>query len=209
MERTVWGYCRVSTQEQNLDRQLAAMKEQGIDERHIMCDKASGKSFNRKSWNALVGTDETAPMLRKGDLLIVLSLDRLGRNYTEIREQWEYITKTIGADIRILDMPLLDTSASTESLDKRFVADLVLQILSYTAEKERTNIRKRQEQGIEAAKGRGVEFGRPRIALPAEFEQVYAEWKRGEIKAVDAMRKLNLTKPTFYRLVKKYETETK
>ena len=111
-----------------------------IDERHIRCDKASGKDFNRREWNALIGTKESAPLLREGDLLVVLSLDRLGRNYTEIRQQWEYITTEIGADIKVLDMPLLDTSTSTENLDKRFIADLVLQILSYTAEKERTNI---------------------------------------------------------------------
>lgn len=205
MKRTVWGYCRVSSVEQNLDRQLAAMQEQGIDERHIRCDKASGKDFNRREWNALVGTKESAPLLREGDLLVVLSLDRLGRNYTEIRQQWEYITTEIGADIKVLDMPLLDTSTSTENLDKRFIADLVLQILSYTAEKERTNIHKRQEQGIAVAKAQGVKFGRPTTEFPADWNEVYAQWKNGEIKAVDAMRVLNLTKPTFYRLVKRYE----
>ena len=142
MDRTVWGYCRVSSVDQNLDRQKAAMLAEGIDEKHILCDKASGKDFERRTWNLLVGTDTSAPLLRKGDLLVVLSLDRLGRNYTEIRKQWAYITTEIGADIKVLDMPLLDTSTATENLDKRFIADLVLQILSYTAEKERTNIRK-------------------------------------------------------------------
>lgn len=207
MERTVWGYCRVSTSEQNLDRQILAMKEIGIDERHILCDKASGKDFDRRSWNTLVGTKDTAPLLRQGDLLVVLSLDRLGRNYTEIRQQWQDITTSIGADIKVLDMPLLDTSTSTESLDKRFIADLVLQILSYTAEKERSNIRKRQEQGIEVAKSRGVKFGRPTKDFPADWDKVYAQWKSGEIKAVAAMKTLNLTKPTFYRLVKRFESD--
>ena len=205
MKRTVWGYCRVSSVEQNLDRQRAAIQEQGIDERHSRCDKASGKDFNRREWNALIGTKESAPLLREGDLLVVLSLDRLGRNYTEIRQQWEYITTEIGADIKVLDMPLLDTSTSTENLDKRFIADLVLQILSYTAEKERTNIHKRQEQGIAVARAQGVKFGRPTTEFPADWNEVYAQWRNGEIKAVDAMRVLNLTKPTFYRLVKRHE----
>lgn len=205
MERTIWGYCRVSTVEQNLDRQIIAMKEVGIDERHILCDKASGKDFDRRAWNTLVGTKNTAPLLREGDLLVVLSLDRLGRNYEEIRQQWQDITEMIGADIKVLDMPLLDTSTATETLDKRFIADLVLQILSYTAEKERSNIRKRQEQGIEAAKDRGVKFGRPVKAFPDEWDKVYRLWKNGEIKAVDAMKALDLTKPTFYRLVKRFE----
>ena len=138
MDRTAWGYCRVSSVDQNLDRQKAAMLAEGIDEKHILCDKASGKDFERRTWNLLVGTDTSAPLLRKGDLLVVLSLDRLGRNYTEIRKQWAYITTEIGADIKVLDMPLLDTSTATENLDKRFIADLVLQILSYTAEKERS-----------------------------------------------------------------------
>lgn len=205
MNRTVWGYCRVSSVDQNLDRQKAAMLAEGIDEKHILCDKASGKDFERRTWNLLVGTDTSAPLLRKGDLLVVLSLDRLGRNYTEIRKQWAYITTEIGADIKVLDMPLLDTSTATENLDKRFIADLVLQILSYTAEKERTNIRKRQAQGIEVARAHGVKMGRPTKDYPENWQTVYIKWKQNQILAVDAMRELNLTKPTFYRLVKRYE----
>ena len=188
MDRTVWGYCRVSSVDQNLDRQKAAMLAEGIDEKHILCDKASGKDFERRTWNLLVGTDTSAPLLRKGDLLVVLSLDRLGRNYTEIRKQWAYITTEIGADIKVLDMPLL-----------------VLQILSYTAEKERTNIRKRQAQGIEVARAHGVKMGRPTKDYPENWQTVYIKWKQNQILAVDAMRELNLTKPTFYRLVKRYE----
>lgn len=203
--RTVYGYCRVSSAEQNLDRQIEAMKAQNINERNILCDKASGKNFNRKSWNTLVGTASTAPLLREGDLLVILSLDRLGRNYSEIREQWELITKTIGADIKVLDMPLLDTSSESSSLDKRFISDLVLQILSYTAEKERHNINERQRQGIEVAKSKGVKFGRPSKEYPDNWKEVYKSWKNNDITAVQAMESLDLKKATFYRLVKRYE----
>ena len=203
--RTVYGYCRVSSAEQNLDRQIEAMKAQNINERNILCDKASGKNFNRKSWNTLVGTASTAPLLREGDLLVILSLDRLGRNYNEIREQWELITKTIGADIKVLDMPLLDTSSESSSLDKRFISDLVLQILSYTAEKERHNINERQRQGIEIAKSKGVKFGRPSKEYPDNWNEVCKSWKDDKITAVQAMESLNLKKATFYRLVKRYE----
>ena len=130
--------------------------------------------------------------------------EALGRNYTEIRKQWEYITTEIGADIKVLDMPLLDTSTTTESLDRRFIADLVLQILSYTAEKERANIRKRQAEGLEVARAHGVKMGRPTKKYP-DWQDVYIRWKQNRITAVDAMRELNLTKPTFYRLVKRYD----
>ena len=203
----MWGYCRVSSTEQNLDRQIVAMQQAGIPQRNILCDKASGKNFDRKNWNLLVGTKETAPLLRRGDLLVVLSLDRLGRNYSEIHRQWRYITSEIGADIKVLDMPLLDTSQSSQNLDNRFIADLVLQILSYTAEKERANIHKRQEQGIEIAKNKGVKFGRPAKDFPENWERVYDKWKNGNITAVSAMQETGLTKPTFYRLVKKYEAD--
>lgn len=131
--------------------------------------------------------------------------EALGRNYTEIRKQWEYITTEIGADIKVLDMPLLDTSTTTESLDRRFIADLVLQILSYTAEKERANIRKRQAEGLEVARAHGVKMGRPTKKYPDNWQDVYIRWKQNRITAVDAMRELNLTKPTFYRLVKRYD----
>lgn len=147
METEVWGYARVSTTEQNLARQLEQLKEFGIPDRNIRCDKVSGKTFNRREYNALVGTTETAPLLRKGDLLVIVSLDRLGRNYTEIREQWNYIINDIGADIVVLDMPLLDTRQSDDNLDKKFIADLVLQILSYVAQKELENTRRRQKTG--------------------------------------------------------------
>ena len=201
----IYGYARVSTVEQNLDRQLKQLHESGIDDRHIIVDKASGKDFHRKGYNSLVGTADTAPMLREGDLLVICSLDRLGRNYTEVKDQWEYITHTLKADIKVLDMPLLDTSKNAGDLDTRFIADLVLQILSYTAEKERINIKARQKQGIEVALQKGVKFGRPSIDFPDNWEAVYKQWEAEEITAKVAMELLNLKRNTFYRLVKKYE----
>lgn len=202
---TIWGYARVSTTDQNLDRQIAQLNEVVTDERYIITDKASGKDFDRKGYNSLVGTDSTAPLLRQGDLLVICSLDRLGRNYTEIRHQWEYITQTLKVNIKVLDMPLLDTSVSANSLDGKFIADLVLQILSYTAEKERANIKKRQEQGIAVAKAQGKHLGRPKAEYPAEWEKVYKLWKSGEITATKAMNDLEMKRTTFYKLVKLYE----
>ena len=201
----IYGYARVSSTDQNLDRQLRMLREYISDDRFIITDKASGKDFNRKGYNSLVGTAETAPMLHSGDMLIITSLDRLGRNYKEIRDQWQHITYDLEADIKVLDMPLLDTSKGSDSLDKRFIVDLVLQILSYTAEKERENIRKRQRQGIEAAKAYGKYLGRPKSNFPENWENTYNKWKSGSIKAVQAMKNLGLKKTTFYKLVKDYE----
>lgn len=203
--KQTYGYARVSTIDQNLDRQLQQLHEAGINNRYILTDKASGKDFNRPAYNSLIGTEKTMPILREGDLLVICSLDRLGRNYTEVKEQWEYITKTLKADIRVLDMPLLDTSKSNGDLDTRFIADLVLQILSYTAEKERINIKARQRQGIDVALSKGVKFGRPAIEYPENWEQVYTSWKKGEITAKKSMELLSLKRGTFYNLVKKYE----
>ena len=198
---TTYGYARVSSKDQNLDRQLDQLKAIGIEPRNIFCDKASGKNFNRPSWNSLID------QLQKGDLLVVVSLDRMGRNYTDIKEQWQHITHTIGADIKVLDMPMLDTSQTAESLDRRFIADLVLQILSYTAEKERKNIHARQEQGIKAAQERNVKFGRPAAQFPDGWEQTYKAWKDGQITATAAMDSLSLKRTTFYKLVKQYEQQ--
>ena len=203
----IYGYARVSSTDQNLDRQLLQLKAVISDERYIICDKASGKDFNRKGYNTLVGTQNNAPLLRAGDLLVITSLDRLGRNYSEIRQQWEYITHTLNVDIRVLDMPLLDTSNTGESLDKRFIADLVLQILSYTAEKERAHIKERQKEGIAAARLNGKYLGRPKAEFPTEWEKVYNEWKQGNITANRAMEILNLKRTTFYKLVKDYENK--
>lgn len=196
---TTYGYARVSSKDQNLDRQLDQLKGIGIEPRNIFCDKASGKNFNRPSWNSLID------QLQKGDLLVVVSLDRMGRNYTDIKEQWQHITHTIGADIKVLDMPMLDTSQTAESLDRRFIADLVLQILSYTAEKERKNIHARQEQGIKAAQERNVKFGRPAAQFPDGWEQTYKAWKDGQITATAAMDSLGMKRTTFYKLAKQYE----
>jgi DNA invertase Pin-like site-specific DNA recombinase len=201
----IYGYARVSSIDQNLERQLLMLREYISDDRYIITDKASGKDFNRKGYNSLVGTAETAPMLHSGDLLIITSLDRLGRNYKEIRDQWQHITYNLEADIKVLDMPLLDTSKGSDSLDKRFIVDLVLQILSYTAEKERENILKRQQQGIEAAKASGKYLGRPKADFPENWENIYNEWKSGSITAVQAMKNIGLKKTTFYKLVKNYE----
>ena len=211
----IYGYARVSTTEQNLDRQLEQLKAIVTDERNIITDKQSGKDFNRKGFNSLIGTADTTPLLREGDLLVVISLDRLGRNYSEMRQMWDYITNTLKADIKVLDMPLLDTSKSGENLDKRFIADLVLQILSYTAEKERENTRKRQRQGIDCmpinengkrySKKTGREIGRETTKYPDNWETIYNEWKSDKITATKAMEILQLKRTTFYKLVKKYE----
>lgn len=209
MNRT-YGYARVSTKDQNLDRQLKALHDAGVEERDILIDKQSGKDFNRQSYKML-----TEKLIREGDTLVILSIDRLGRNYTEIREQWELITKTMSANIKVLDMPLLDTT-NTENLDSRFIADLVLQILSYVAEKERENTRKRQRQGIDVmpvvngkkvSNKTGRATGRPSATYPDNWTEIYTQWKADQITAVKAMEILNLTKSTFYNLVKRYEKQ--
>ena len=211
-----YGYARVSTTDQNLERQLEQLRQYITDERYIITDKASGKNFDRRGYNSLVGTADTAPRLHEGDLLLITSLDRLGRNYVEIREQWEYITKTLKADIKVLEIPLLDTAATDGNLDKRFIADLVLQILSYTAEKERENTRKRQRQGSDVMKvvdGKRVSSktgrptGRPNAVYPDNWEQVYKQWKECSITANKAMETLDLKRTTFYKLVKQYENK--
>ena len=203
----IYGYARVSSKEQNLDRQIVELKNAGVEERNILTDKQSGKDFNRPGYNSLVGTATTTPLLREGDLLIIYSIDRLGRNYTEIQREWQKITKELKADIRVLDMPLLDTSANEKSLDSTFVADLVLQILSYVANKERDNIKTRQAQGIAVAKEQGKHLGRPKAEYPAEWESHYTSWKSGTVTATQCMKNLSLTRNTFYNLVKRYETE--
>ena len=224
-----YGYIRVSAKDQNEDRQFEAMKEANIDINCIYIDRQSGKDFNREQYKLLVGRSGHAPVLREGDLLTILSIDRLGRNYTEVMNEWQYITRKIKADIRVIDMPLLDTRKSGGDLDNRFVADLVLQILSYVAEKERENIRHRQQQGIDAmeatckkvdrvtpdkdgnikqkyiSRKTGKAVGRPEAEYPAEWETVYRAWNAKEITAVQAMEKLALKKSTFYNLVKRYE----
>ncbi|MEK4230721.1 recombinase family protein [Solibacillus sp. FSL H8-0538] len=205
MEYRKIGYARVSTKEQNEARQVDKLTEAGVSERDLYVDKASGKDFNREQYQIM------KRVLRKGDILYVHSLDRLGRNKDEILDEWKDITKLIDADIVVLDMPLLDTTKHKDSVGT-FVADLVLQVLSWIAEDERERIRKRQREGIDAAQKRGQHLGRPRKSFdtlePTErtaFVGEYGRWKTGEQTAVETFNKLNLTKTTFYKLVKEYE----
>lgn len=198
----IWGYARVSSSAQNLERQFEQFRAYGIDERHIRAEKLSGKDFDRPEFMSLVGTDKSAPSMRTGDTLVICSLDRLGRDYNEIQHWWQYITKTLKCFIVVLDMPLLCTNEGENSLDRSFMADLVLQILSYVAEKERIAIHERQRQGIEVAKAQGVRFGRPKTRKPDRFDEIAEQWKKREITAVEAMRILGLKKHSFYRLAK-------
>ena len=196
MENRTFGYVRVSSKDQNEGRQIAALKEFGISDRDIYIDKQSGKNFDREQYQIMLNN------IRSGDLVVFLSLDRMGRNYTEIQEQWKYITVALDVDIKILDMPLLDTRCDDNNLDKRFMCDLILQILAYVAEKERLNIRFRQAQGIAQAKANNVKFGRPKIPKPDNWDEVITDWKSGKITATAAMQLLGLKRSTFYELVK-------
>lgn len=195
-ETRTHGYARVSTKEQNEARQINALKEFGISDRDIYVDKISGKSFDRPEYNRLINA------IREGDLVVVLSLDRLGRNYTEVQEQWRYITNELKADIKVLDMPLLDTRTNKDTIDSRFIADLVLQILSYVAAKERENIKARQAQGIANAKAAGKHLGRPRAVKPDNWNEIYSLWIDKKITARSAMKELGLKPNTFYKFVK-------
>ena len=188
----IYGYVRVSSMEQNEDRQMVALKQVGVDARDIFMDKQSGKDFHRENYEKMVS------LLQEGDLLYVVSIDRLGRNYVEIQNQWRILTKEIGIDICVMDMPLLNTR-SGKDLMGTFIADLVLQILSFVAENERENIRKRQEQGIAAAKKRGVRFGRPESKIPDDFQNIVEEWERGNIQIDEVLEKCQVSIATFYR----------
>ena len=195
MKSKIFGYARVSSKEQNEERQLVAFKEYGIDERDIYIDKQSGKDFNRENYITL------KHILRENDLLVIKSIDRLGRNYNQIIDEWKDITKNIKADIVVIDMPLLDTRKNKDLLGT-FISDLVLQILSYVAEQERTFIKQRQKEGITNAKKNGVKFGRPKIEKPQDFDVVVSRWKNKEIKSKEAMELLGLKPNTFYNLLK-------
>ncbi len=203
MERTtVYGYVRISGTDQNEDRQMEAMRKKGVEESHIYVDKQSGRDFNRPGYLKMMGR------LKEGDLLYVLSIDRLGRNYREVQEQWRVLTKEMGVDICVIDMPLLDTR-NGKDLMGTFIADLVLQILSFVAESERDNIRKRQEQGIAVAKVKGVKFGRPRVQVPREFPEIVDEWERKEISFGEVLKRCGMSQATFYRKLKGYRLEIK
>ena len=188
-----YGYIRVSSKDQNPDRQFAALKEYGISGKDIFLDTMSGKDFKRPQYQKLL------KKLKKGDLLIIKSIDRLGRNYGEILEQWRKITKEIGADIQVVDMPLLNTTASHENLTGVFISDLVLQILAYVAETERTFIKQRQEEGIRLARENGVRFGCPKTEMPEEFEDYYHKWRRKELSSRKCAEELKISHTTFYR----------
>lgn len=193
----IYAYIRVSSHEQNEERQLIAMRQLHIPEDHIFMDKQSGKDFNRPSYKTLVNT------LKEGDLLYILSIDRLGRNYEEIQNQWRILTKEKGVDLCVIDMPLLDTR-NGKDLMGTFIADLVLQILSFVAQNERENIRKRQAQGIAAAKANGVKFGRPEIPMPDDFSNIVNKWEEGKITLEEALKESKMSESTFYRRVREY-----
>ena len=190
----LYGYVRVSTREQNEARQIIALHQFCVPDERIYLDKQSGKDFNRPAYKRLLRT------LRPGDVLAVQSIDRLGRNYEEILEQWRLLTKKKGVAMVVLDMPLLDTR-NTRDLTGTLIADIVLQLLSYVAQKERESIRQRQAEGIAAAKDRGVRFGRPEKEIPGRFFLLYDDWKKGEISGREAARQLGVTHQTFFKWV--------
>ena len=188
----IYGYVRASSRDQNEDRQMIAMSEAGVPEKHIFLDKQSGKNFDRPQYLKMF------KKLKQGDLLYVMSIDRLGRDYEEIQKQWRILTKEKGIDIVVLDMPLLDTRRGKD-LVGTFLSDVVLQVLSFVAENERNNIRTRQAEGIRAAKKRGVKFGRPAIPLPENFEEIVRKWEEGEMELVEVLEQSGLSRGTFYR----------
>ena len=189
-----YGYIRVSTRDQCDERQRAALLAWGVPPEALYADRCSGKDFQRPQYLRLMRR------LRRDDLLVVKSIDRLGRNYREILEQWRVLTKEKGVDIVVLDMPLLDTRSSRD-LTGTLIADIVLQLLSYVAQKERESIRQRQAEGIAAARDRGVRFGRPEKAVPDHFHLLYERWKNGEISGREAARQLGVTHQTFFKWV--------
>lgn len=191
----VYGYIRVSSADQNEDRQLVALRSCKVPECNLFVDKQSGKDFERPEYRRMLRR------LKRDDLLYVKSIDRLGRNYGEILEQWRLLTKEKGVDIVVLDMPILDTR-SGKDLMGTFIADLVLQILSFVAQNERENIRQRQAEGIAAAKARGVPFGRPALPLPENFEEVVSSWRNKEIDFASALQQTGMRPATFYRRLK-------
>lgn len=195
-----YGYVRVSSREQNEDRQLDALRGMEIAKRNIFIDKQSGKDFERPQYKRLVRK------VKREDLIYIKSIDRLGRNYSEIQEQWRFLTKEKGADIVVMDMPLLDTRRGKDLMGT-FLSDIVLQVLSFAAENERTNIRQRQAEGIAAAKARGVRFGRPQINMPEYFGKTVRSWERKEITVEEAVRRCGVSESTFYRRLREYRAE--
>ena len=197
MENKIYGYVRVSSQEQNEDRQLIAMSEAGVERANIFIDKQSGKDFDRPNYKRLI------KRLRPGDTLFIKSIDRLGRNYEEIQNQWRIITKDKGVDMVVIDMPLLDTR-NHKNLLGTFISDLVLQLLSFISENERTTIRQRQAEGIAAAKKRGVRFGRPTKEAPQNFEEIILKWQKKEIPLDEILKEYDMSAATFYRRLREF-----
>lgn len=193
-----FAYCRVSSTDQNEDRQVEAMLELGINERDIFVDKCSGKDFDRPQYQAL------KLQLREGDVLVIKSIDRLGRNYKQICEEWREIVRDIKANIKVVDMPILDTTR-TDGLIGEVISDIVLQLLGYVAEQERAFIKQRQAEGIKLAKEKGKRLGKPPIQYPENWQEVYLVWKSGSITAREAMKRLNLKPTSFYKLAKNYK----
>ena len=193
----VYGYVRVSSIDQNEDRQMLAMTANNVCPENIYVDKQSGKDFDRPQYKKLVSK------LKEGDLLYILSIDRLGRNYEEIQKQWRILSKEIKVDICVIDMPLLDTR-NGKDLMGTFIADLVLQILSFVAQNERENIKKRQAQGIAAAKKRGVKFGRPEISVPDDFDKIIKIWEEGKVSIDETLDLCKMSESTFYRRRREY-----
>ena len=192
-----YGYVRVSSTDQNESRQMIVLHQVGVEDEHIFMDKQSGKDFDRPQYKKMV------KMLRQGDLLYVLSIDRLGRNYDEIQHQWRILTKVIGIDVCVIDMPLLDTRNSKDLLGT-FVADLVLQVLSFAAHNERDNIKKRQAEGIAAARARGIHLGRPVKKIPENFPNIVKAWEKGDITLTEALKMCNMGQTSFYRRRREY-----
>lgn len=197
----VYGYIRVSSREQNEDRQMIAFHELSIPAKNIFIDKQSGKDFERPSYKRMVRR------MKKDDLLYIKSIDRLGRNYEEILEQWRILTKEKGIDIIVLDMPLLDTRRGKDLMGT-FLSDIVLQVLSFVAENERTNIRQRQAEGIAAAKARGIKFGRPAIPYPDNFREIHHDWRKKKITLQQAADACGMPVGTFYAKARKFENPT-
>ena len=195
---SVYGYIRVSSKDQKEDRQQIALKEVGVERQNIYVDKQSGKDFNRPQYKKMLRK------LKKNDLLYIKSIDRLGRNYEEILQQWRILTKEKGVDIVVLDMPLLDTRRGKDLMGT-FLSDIVLQVLSFVAENERTNIKQRQAEGIAAAKAQGIKFGRPPLPLPDNFYEVHKAWRSKKITLKQAAAACNMPVGTFYGKAKKFE----
>lgn len=192
----IYAYIRVSTKHQNIDRQYEEIKALDIDDKYIYIDRESGKDFDRTKYQNLI------KKLKKDDLLIIKSIDRLGRNYHMILEEWARITKTIGADIKVIDMPLLDTRIEGKNLVGKFISDIVLQVLSFVAENERTNIKQRQAEGIRIAKEKGVKFGRPKAILPHKTHEILDKYINKELNNIEAAKLIGVSRGTFFRLVK-------